>query len=335
MNARDPLVSVVTPVYNGGQYLAECIESVLAQTFQHWEYIIVNNCSTDDSLAIAEHYAQKDSRIRVLSNTSFVGLIENHNIAFSLISPQSKYCKVVSADDWIAPDCIEKMVLLGEANPTIAIIGSYQQSAERVRWKGLPVETNVISGKEVCRSTLLNNLDVFGTPTSLLYRSSLVRQNKPFYPHSLPHADTSTCFKYLQSHDFGFVHKILCVERVHAHQISSNVKWIAAGNAAFLEHFLTYGPIYLSEAEFEERKRVYLEGYYRWLGGSVLKLREKEFWNYHTSRLSEMGYPIQWTKVVRATVEEIVDEIRRPSVAFAKLSTVIKLKYTNRHGKNS
>ncbi|HWG97207.1 MAG TPA: glycosyltransferase, partial [Nitrospira sp.] len=61
MNAHDPLVSIVTPVYNGEKYLAECIESILAQTFPRWDYTIVNNCSTDRSLEIAECYAQKDS----------------------------------------------------------------------------------------------------------------------------------------------------------------------------------------------------------------------------------------------------------------------------------
>ena len=52
----DPLVSVVTPVYNGGKFLRECIESVLSQTYQNFEYIILNNSSTDDTLEIAEDY---------------------------------------------------------------------------------------------------------------------------------------------------------------------------------------------------------------------------------------------------------------------------------------
>jgi len=55
----DPLVSVVTPVYNGGVYLAECIESVLEQTYDRREYIIVNNCSTDNTATIAGPYAAR------------------------------------------------------------------------------------------------------------------------------------------------------------------------------------------------------------------------------------------------------------------------------------
>src|SRR5712692_9727325 len=86
-----PLVSVVTPVYNGEKYLAECIESILAQTYQNWEYIIVNNCSTDRSLEIAQGYAKKDARIRIYNNQEFVGMIQNHNIALGQISSESKY----------------------------------------------------------------------------------------------------------------------------------------------------------------------------------------------------------------------------------------------------
>src|SRR6266581_1256369 len=81
-----PLVSLVTPVYNGEKYLAECIESVLVQTYQNWEYIIVNNCSTDRSREIAEGYAKQDARIRIHTNQKFVGMIQNHNIAFRQIS---------------------------------------------------------------------------------------------------------------------------------------------------------------------------------------------------------------------------------------------------------
>src|SRR5215472_16108204 len=123
MPGEPPLVSVVTPVYNGEEFLAECIESVLRQTHRNYEYLIINNCSKDRTLEIASAYAKKDNRIRVHNNTQVVGVIENHNTAFRLISTASKYCKVVSADDWVYPECIQRMVELAEANPSVGLVG--------------------------------------------------------------------------------------------------------------------------------------------------------------------------------------------------------------------
>src|SRR5579862_5518238 len=114
MNDHQPLVSVVTPVYNGEPYLAECIESVLSQSYKNFEYWIVNNCSKDRTLEVALEYAKKDSRVRVHDNQEFVDVISNHNLAFRLISPQAKYCKVVSGDDFIFPECLAQMVELAE-----------------------------------------------------------------------------------------------------------------------------------------------------------------------------------------------------------------------------
>ena len=124
-NSHQPLVSVVTPVYNGEQYLSECIESVLAQTYPHWEYIIVNNCSTDDTLPIIERYSRSDTRIRVFNNQTFVDAIDNHNIALGYLSPASRYCKVLQADDWLYPSCLERMVQRAQQYPSAGIIGGY------------------------------------------------------------------------------------------------------------------------------------------------------------------------------------------------------------------
>ena len=73
-------------------------------------------------------YAKRDSRVQAHNNEKFVGVIENHNIAFSLISPAAKYCKVVSADDIIFPESIRRLVEVGEMHPPAGIIGSYQQN---------------------------------------------------------------------------------------------------------------------------------------------------------------------------------------------------------------
>src|SRR5690349_14046949 len=116
-----PLLSVVTPADNGELFLRECIESVLAQTYSNWEYIILNNCSTDATLAIVKEYAAHDQRISVQSNDVLLDVISNHNKAFRLISSTRSYCKVVSADDWLYPECIARMVDLAETHRTVGI----------------------------------------------------------------------------------------------------------------------------------------------------------------------------------------------------------------------
>ncbi len=152
---HQPFVSILTPVYNGAEFLADCIECVLKQTHQNFEYIIINNCSTDGTLEIALEYAKKDQRIRVHDNEKFVGVIANHNIAFNLMSPQAEYCKVVSADDLIYPTCVQKMVELGQAHPNVSIIGCFQLSGDRILWQGHRYPKQVFSGQELCRRIFL------------------------------------------------------------------------------------------------------------------------------------------------------------------------------------
>ena len=81
-----PLVSIATPVYNAEEHLEECLLSVLAQTYQNWEYIIVNNCSTDRSLEIAEKYASEEPRIRICNNENLLPALRNHNHMLRKIS---------------------------------------------------------------------------------------------------------------------------------------------------------------------------------------------------------------------------------------------------------
>ena len=133
MSTTTPLVSIVTPVYNNAQHLEECIESVLAQTYANWDCTIVDNCSSDGSAEIARRFAEKDPRIRVSENKRFLRALANHNAALRYISPASRYCKVVFGDDWIFPECLEKMVSLAEKHPSVGIVGAYALEGTQVR----------------------------------------------------------------------------------------------------------------------------------------------------------------------------------------------------------
>jgi glycosyltransferase involved in cell wall biosynthesis len=321
---EESFVSIVTPVYNGAAYLAEAIQSILDQSFSNWEYIIVNNCSTDETLQVADAYARLDSRIRVVTNDAFVNAEENHNNAFRQISARADFCKVLSADDWLLPHCVETMVRFAGANPSVGIIGSYQQSGNNIKWKGLPQNISVLSGRDACRLGLLQDIHVFGNPTSSLYRADLVRRSGSFFPHSEPHADTSACYAHLHDCNFGFIHEILSVERIHSGQISCNVKKIHAGTVAQFEILIQYGPRYLKAAELNARLQETMAIYYRWLGGCLLKMKGREFWRYHRAKFESLNCPINWRRVCFSAFRELASELKCPAAAFRKLRTALK-----------
>ena len=317
-----PLVSVLTPVYNGEDYLAECIESILAQTYRNFEYTIVNNCSKDRSLEIALRYAKKDSRIRVHDNEQFVGVIENHNIAFRLVSRSAKYCKVVSGDDFILPEYLRKVVEFAEANPSVGIVGSYQLSGNSVRWQGFKYPQSVFTGMEICRQIFLgNDKDFgFGSPTSLLYRADLVRSSEAFYPNASPHADTSACFQHLQNSSFGFVYQVLSYERIHEATQTSQSKQLERYLSAVLSDLLHYGPAYLDEREFKQQLQRLLKTYHRYLAVDYfVGFRDKEYWDYHKGRLAELGYPLSRMSLFKAAFIAVLEEVVNPLQAIRKL----------------
>lgn len=329
---QQPLVSVVTPVYNGEDYLAECIESVLKQTFTNFEYIVVDNCSTDRSLEIALNYATKDGRVRVHSNKNFVAVIENHNIAFGLISPQAKYCKVVSADDFIFPDCIMRMVEFAEANPSVGIVGSYQLSGAYVKWQGFEYPRAVVPGLEICRRVFLGGQPTFGfgSPTSIMYRADLIRDSGGFYPNSSPHADTSACFKYLQNCAFGFVYQVLSYERIHGETQSTKSAETNRYSSANLNDLIHYGPFYLNNEELGRRVSETLRDYHRFLGVNyIIGFRGSEFWNYHKSRLEELGYPLRRFVLLKAAMITVLREVLNPERAIRKLWRRVSPKSTD------
>ncbi len=171
--SSQPLVSVVTPAYNEQRRIAQCIESVLAQSYTHWDYLIVNNGSTDDTLEIVQKYAGRDPRIRVISNNALLPAIANFNHGLRQISLRSKYCKILFADDRLFPECLERMVALAEANPSVGIVGAYGLQGTWVLWQGVPYGNSVVSGHQICRQRLLGGPYVFGSATSVLFRSDL------------------------------------------------------------------------------------------------------------------------------------------------------------------
>ena len=222
------------------------------------------------------------------------------------ISPESKYCKVVHADDWLFPECVSRMVEVAEVSPSVGIVSAYRLDETRVNLDGLPYPSTFVRGREICRSVLLKDLQL-GSPTALLIRSDLIRKRKRFYDESTISADTQVCFELLQESDFGFVHQVLTYTRRHNESISSLMHRFSTNKLAKLICLTKYGPIFLSDEEYEQRLERRLEGYYSFLSRSVFELRDKEFWSFHKNKLEDLGYPICWGKLIKACFLELLN----------------------------
>jgi glycosyltransferase involved in cell wall biosynthesis len=321
-----PLVSVVTPVFNGAKYLRRCIESVIAQSYDNWDYTIVDNCSTDASVAIATEYAEKYPQITVKINKEFVGSIDNHNRAFRSLSREAVYCKPLSADDWLYPECIAQLVDLAERHPSVGMVGSWTVDGTGVRWSNVPFDEEVLSGRNAARLYLLGEIDTFWLPSGALYRAPIVRARDPFFPGFASSADLEACLNCLKESDLGFVHQILSFQRVHDEATTARV---AETNVQLLDRIRIlkeFGPAFLSPREQERRLEEQLSQYFEVLASRCFQFRDREFRTLHRQGLAELGYSLYDGRFAKAICARFLDLTLNPKATTEK--TVRRLKST-------
>jgi glycosyltransferase involved in cell wall biosynthesis len=307
----EPPVSVVTPFYNTAPYIAECIESVLAQTHSSFEYLLVDNRSTDGSREIAARYAARDPRIRLIDNAEFVGQLAHFNRALEHVDPASRYVKMVLADDVLFPEGLSRLVAAAERDPRTGLVAAYYLHGDRVDGSGLPLGASSVPGREALRRIFLAPCFLVGTPSTVLYRADIVRSRRPFFADRL-HADTEAAYEILLDHDLGFVHQVLSFVRTDNESISSAARAffpIGLDNLIVVERF---GRRVLSPAEFRfVRSRVRRE-YYGLLGLMALRFPGRPFWDYHRRGLATIGYALRWHDVLPWTAAEILHVVLNP-----------------------
>jgi glycosyltransferase involved in cell wall biosynthesis len=316
----EPLVSVVTPVHNGAGYLHECIQSVLSQTYQNWEYIIVNNGSTDDSLAIARSYAEREPRIAVYDTPQLLKATANFNFALSKLSDQSQYCKIVHADDWLFPECLSAMVKLAVAQPSVVLVSSYRLMGQRVGNDCLPYPSLVIPGREACRSFLLGKYNVFGNPSSTMIRSDVIRKRSALYEESgdvHQAADCQVCLDVLQDGDLGFVHQVLTFSRIHADSLSSAIGSFAAFYPERLHLIKQFGRSYLDQSEYDACWKHAVSSYMRALVLNMFLLKDREFWRFHRREMRKLGLRVGPIRLATEALRTTASVMARPLARFS------------------
>ena len=189
-------MSVCIPTYNGAPYLTACLDSVLAQTSSDIEVLIVDDCSTDDTLRIANDLARRDSRIRVCANRHNLGLVGNWNHSVTLT--HGEWIKFVFQDDLILPECIACMYtvardtdvpivscardFLFEAGTPTELQGEYLRHKARIH--AAFAQSTHWSARDFCEAALksLTIWNILGEPSAVLLHRSVFERFGWFNP---------------------------------------------------------------------------------------------------------------------------------------------------------
>lgn len=164
----NPLVSVVLPTYNRADLLPAAIESILNQTYQNFELIIVDDGSTDNTTELLNAYRQKDKRVKIIRS------FENRGISYARnqgnITARGKYIAVMDSDDISLPDRLKKQVAFMEENPDVTVAGSWKQE----------LDSGIVWKRSTDREEILFTMhfdNIMGHPETIMRRDFLVKHN--------------------------------------------------------------------------------------------------------------------------------------------------------------
>lgn len=215
MNAT-PKVSVVIPSYNYGRFIAEAIDSVLAQTFTDFELIIVDDNSKDNTDEVVKPYLS-DPRITYMKNPLPQGM--SNNFTSCQNASRGEYIKFLNADDRFDPTTLEKFVAIMDANPDVSLVTCNQVLfGERDTVLDLPFAGKQ-PGKKVIIETLLA-YNLLGGPTSIMYRRSNVEKCGRFLENSSWLLDWDMWCKHLTLGNCYVIEERLVHYRLHNTQAS-------------------------------------------------------------------------------------------------------------------
>ena len=151
-----PLVSVVMPAYNASRFITEAVNSVLAQSYQNWELLIVNDASPDNTLEIARNLADQDSRIHVIDQPQNGGVAKARNTALEIA--KGKYIAFLDSDDIWSADKLDLQVSLMESEGVTVCYGAYTRIDEDGNKLGDVKPPESVDYQSLLKSNFIGNL---------------------------------------------------------------------------------------------------------------------------------------------------------------------------------
>lgn len=167
-NYQNNLVSIITPAYNAEKYIAETIESVLAQTYPNWEMLIVNDCSTDNTAKIVQSYAAKDKRIKLINLTENSGAAVARNTAIQ--NAKGRYIAFLDSDDLWKKEKLQKQLKFMQQNGYAFMFTAY----EHFKNKKENIKNKVAAPKKLKYSQALKGNQI-GCLTVMLDRKQIAK----------------------------------------------------------------------------------------------------------------------------------------------------------------
>ena len=231
-DTQDVLVTVGLAVFNGDNYLAEAIESILAQTHSNFELLISDNASTDRTAEICQHYAARDSRVRYHRNERNLGANPNFN---RLVGPASgAFFKWMAHDDLLAPNCLEKSVEALQVNRNAVLCHTAVKMIDE-NGDGLCINENKLQGTRSSRVSDRLGAMILEDPNCQsifsLFRTDVLRRTRLF--HIEHNGDRLLMVEAAMQGPFVHINEPLFLNRVHSKRYTAQSFTIARDNWAF------------------------------------------------------------------------------------------------------
>lgn len=195
---QKPLISILTPFKNTETYLTACIQSILNQTYPHWELLIIDDGSTDDSYNIVNAFAEIDDRIKLFKNSGS-GIIDALQVAFS--KSEGNYITRMDSDDIMMPDklavLLNNLVTHGEKHVAVGLVEYFSETGVGEGYKSYETWLNNLTKTGTNYSEIYKEC-VIPSPCWMIHRNDLIASGA-FHPHVYPE-DYDLTFRFYKHH---------------------------------------------------------------------------------------------------------------------------------------
>lgn len=221
MSLSSPEISVLMPTYNYASYLAEAIESVLAQDFSDFELLIVDDCSSDNTVEVVKPFCARDPRVQFAVNPVNLGMVNNWRKC--LEQARGACIQFLFGDDKLSdPRALGKMFALLRDNPSATLAASARtildeksNAIKTVR----PLRNGCHNGRKIIAKCLCEAANLIGEPSAVMFRKK--DTGTGFDPKYHQIVDIEMWFRLLEKGDLAYTREPLCAFRQHARQQSA------------------------------------------------------------------------------------------------------------------